>query len=146
LDPTICIYECDARVFLECQNLPRPEKHPDEITIPLAMPKHKVKGIDPLELWYELRKPDRPLIIDVREPREFRQGHIPDAQSIPLMKLFGDISQVPKDRPVVFVCRGGRRSTRATYALSRQGYDNVRVLVGGMLAWETIGLLEAIDQ
>ncbi|HBX68143.1 MAG TPA: sulfate transporter [Chloroflexi bacterium] len=146
LDPTICIYECEARVFLECQNLPRPQKHPHEITLPLTMPAGKVPGLDPLELWYELRKPEHPLIIDVREPREFRQGHIPEAQSIPLMKLFGDISQVPKDRPVVFVCRGGRRSTRATYALSRQGFDNVRVLVGGMQAWETIGLLEAIDQ
>jgi len=146
LDPTICIYECEARVFLECQNLPRPLKHPEEITLPLIMPKGRVKGIDPLELWQELHEPERPIVIDVREPREFRQGHIPNAQSIPLMKLFGDISQVPKDHPVIFVCRGGRRSTRATYALSRQGYENVRVLVGGMQAWETVGLLVAIDR
>ncbi len=147
LDPAVCIYECDARVFLECQNLPRPEVHPTEkeITIPLDMPKHEVNAVEPLNLWDELHKPEIPLIIDVREKREFERGHISQAESIPLLKLFGDISQVPKDRPVVFVCRGGRRSTRATYTLTQQGYDNLRVMRGGMLAWEAAGLLEAID-
>jgi SulP family sulfate permease len=147
LDPAICVYECDARVFLECQNLPRPEKHPSEreITLPLEMPKQDVVSVTPQELWEELHTSTAPMIIDVREKREFSRGHIPQAKLIPLLNLFGDISQVPKDRPVVFVCRGGRRSTRATYALSRQGYKNVRVLQGGMLAWETAGLLQAID-
>jgi rhodanese-related sulfurtransferase len=84
-------------------------------------------------------------VIDVREAREFHREHIPESQSIPLLKLFGDITQVPKDRKVVFVCRGGRRSTRATYALINQGFDNVRVLKGGILAWENAGLLEAVD-
>jgi len=147
LDPTICIYECDVRVFLECQNLPRPQKHPKEreITLPLEMPKQDVEKVEPQELWKEIHTSGAPVIIDVREKREFTRGHIPQAKSIPLLKLFGDISQVPKDQPVVFVCLGGRRSTRATYALSRQGYKNLRVLDGGMLAWEAAGLLEAID-
>jgi SulP family sulfate permease len=145
LDPTICIYECDTRVFLECQNLPRPEKYPGEITIPLDVPKHDVNHLDARALWDELHTPQPPLVIDVREPREFRQGHIPEALSIPLSRLFLDTAQVPKDRPVVFVCRSGRRSTRATYTLSRQGFDNLRVLQGGMVAWEAAGLLEAIE-
>ncbi len=145
LDPTICIYECDTRVFLECQNLPRPEKYPGEITIPLDVPKHDVNHLDARALWDELHTPQPPLVIDVREPREFRQGHIPEALSIPLNRLFLDTAQVPKDRPVVFVCRGGRRSTRATYTLGKQGFDNLRVLQGGMVAWEAAGLLEAIE-
>ena len=147
LDPAICIYECDARVFLECQNLPRPSKHPKEkeVTLPLIMPKHHVNEVDPLALWDELHTATAPVIIDVREKREFLQGHIPQAKSIPLLALFGDISQVPRDKQVVFVCRGGRRSTRATYALVRQGYSDLRVLKGGMLAWEAAGLLEAIE-
>jgi SulP family sulfate permease len=147
LDPAICIYECEARVFLECQNLPRPQQHPKEreITLPLEMPEQDVKSVESQKLWDELHTPSAPVIIDVREKREFTRGHIPQAESIPLLELFGDISQVPKNQPVVFVCRGGRRSTRATYTLSRQGYQNVRVLQGGMLAWEAAGLLEAID-
>jgi len=145
LDPAICIYECEARVFMECQNLPRPKKHGLEKSIYMEIPKHEVDSVSSLELWEELHQAEPPLVIDVREVREFHRGHIPQAKSIPLMQLFGDISQVPKDGRVVFVCRGGRRSTRATYALSNQGFDNVCVLLGGMLAWETAGLLEAVD-
>ncbi len=147
LDPAICVYECDARVFLECQNIPRPERHPreKEITLPLGVPQDEIKTVEPLVLWNELHGPNAPLVIDVREMREFRRGHISQAKLIPLLKLFGDISQVPKDCPVVIVCRGGRRSTRATSALTKQGFENLRVLQGGMYAWELAGLLEAID-
>ena len=146
VDPAVCIYECEARVFLECQNLPRPARHPSEPPPHIAIPNHEIESVEAQALWDELHDLDAPLVVDVRERREFNQGHIPQAQLIPLLKLFGDISQIPKDRPVVFVCRSGRRSTRATYALSNQGFENVRFLQGGMLAWEAAGLLEAVDQ
>jgi SulP family sulfate permease len=145
LDPAICIYECEARVFLECQNLPRPARHGLEKSIQLEMPICEVPSITPLDLWQELHQTARPFLVDVRETREFRRGHIPEAHSIPLFQLFGDISLVPKEQSVIFICRGGRRSTRATFALINQGYENVRVLHGGMLAWEAAGLLEAVD-
>jgi SulP family sulfate permease len=147
LDPAVCIYECEARVFLECQNLPRPARHVVELEPPhIAMPTHEVNSVDARKLWDDLHKPNPPMVIDVRESREFHQGHIPQARLIPLHKLFGDISQVPKDKPVVFVCRSGRRSTRATFALANQGFENVRVLRGGILAWEAAGFLEAVDR
>jgi SulP family sulfate permease len=147
LDPAVCIYECESRVFLECQNLPRPPRHPVEQPPPhIDIPKREVESVAPLDLWDELHQSHPPMVIDVREQREYRLGHIPQAQLIPLLKLFGDISQVPKDHPVIFVCRAGRRSTRATYALANQGFENVRALRGGMLAWEAAGLLEAVDQ
>ena len=85
LDPAICIYECEVRIFMECQNLPRPQKHPKEkeITLPLTMPKQEVSSVEPLELWDELHKTDVPLIIDVREKREFERGHIRQARVNP---------------------------------------------------------------
>jgi rhodanese-related sulfurtransferase len=55
------------------------------------------------------------------------------------------MSGLAQDNEMVVVCRGGRRSTRATYFLQNKGYKNVRVLRGGMLAWEQAGLLEAVD-
>ena len=147
LDPAVCIYECEARVFLECQNLPRPARHAVELELPhIAMPKQEVATVDAQELWDELHKPNPPLVIDVRESREYQRGHIPQARLIPLLKLFSDTSQVPKDMPVVFVCRSGRRSTRATFAFTNQGFENVRALRGGVLAWEAAGFLEAVDQ
>jgi SulP family sulfate permease len=145
LDPAVCIYECEARVFKECQNLPRPGKLPDEVRMPLAIPSHPVATISSLALWQELHQEKPPVVIDVREPREFHQGHIPQAESIPLFRLIQDPSQIPQIRPAVLVCRSGRRSTRAIFMLNQKGFSNLRILEGGMLAWENAGLLDAVD-
>ena len=111
----------------------------------MPVPEGQLNRLEPQDLWLRLHQPNPPLVIDVREPREFKQGHIMEAKSIPLVQLLIDTAQIPKDRNVVFVCRGGRRSTRATYLLSKQGFNNVIVMTGGMLAWEAAGLLEAVD-
>ncbi len=145
LDPTICIYECDQRVFKECQNLPKRINHPIETPLQTEIPAGRVPGISPKELWAELHSENPPQIIDVREPREFKKMHILQAQSTPLFRLLSDSSIIPKDTPLVFVCHGGRRSTRATYLFSNQGFKNIRVLRGGMLAWDAANLIEAVD-
>ena len=146
LDPAICIYECEQRVFMECQNLPKRIDHPLESHIHTEIPVGEVNGITPIELWQELHQEQPPHVIDVREPREFKHMRILQAQSIPLFTLLSDFSQIQKDAPTIFVCHGGRRSTRATYLFNKQGFENVRVLQGGMLAWEAACLLEAIEE
>ena len=145
LDPAICIYECNQRVFRECQNLPKRTAHPIEAPIQTEIPTGQVAGITPEELWTELHSENPPTIIDVREPREFKKMHILQAQSIPLFRLLSDSSSIPKEIPVVFVCHGGRRSTRATYLLTNQGYTNIQVLRGGMIAWDAANLIKAIE-
>jgi len=145
LDPTICIYECEARIFLECQNLPKRIKAPGEITIPTEIPTEKIKSIHALDLWEALRKRNPPIVVDVREPREFRRGHIPQARSMPLFELLSDPSDLPQIRPVVLVCRSGRRSTRAAFTLEKRGFTNLQIVEGGLLAWENAGLLEAVE-
>lgn len=145
LDPAVCIYECQARVFKECQNLPRPEIFPAEDLIPLGVPAGPVKSIAPINLWAELHQRTTPIVVDIREPREYHRGHIPQAESIPMFKLISDPDQLPQIRQVVLVCRTGRRSTRAISALNQKGFSNLRILDGGMVAWENDGLLEAVD-
>jgi SulP family sulfate permease len=143
LDPAICIYECPVRVFKECQNLPK-QTYP--LPLHTDIPPDTVADISPRELWQKLHNGlTPPLVIDVREPREFQRSHIPNAQLIPLPKLLTDPPALPTDRDIVLVCRGGRRSTRATHMLRSRGYSNVRVLRGGMLGWEAAGLLEAVE-
>ncbi|MBK8984801.1 MAG: STAS domain-containing protein [Chloroflexi bacterium] len=149
LDPAICIYECPWRVFAECQNLP---KRTDLIGIPKLQetPENTVKTITPQWLWQALHGPTRrPLTIwDVREPREFSRGHIPEAQLLPLADVLAAGEQetaVAPDAPLILVCRQGRRSRRAAYALQQRGFNNVQVLEGGMVAWEAAGLLEAVE-
>ena len=148
LDPAICIYECDVRVFRECQNLPR-SLYMTEARCRLDVSAVDFVGdavtISAEALWAVLYDEAAPIVIDVREPREFKRGHIPGARSVPLPTLLADTGQVPRDGAVALVCRGGRRSERAACLLRKQGYDNVVALRGGMLAWEAENLLEAID-
>ena len=144
LDPAVCIYECELRVFYECQNLPKrtlaqaTDLHTSTSHIQLEM-------VAPRHLWEQLRGAHPPLICDVREPREFQRAHIPGAQSLPLPDVLTGPVDLPHDRPIVLACRTGRRSTRAAQSLQQQGYKNVHVLNGGLVAWEAAGLLEAVD-
>jgi SulP family sulfate permease len=154
LDPAVCIYECEARAFQECQNLPK-RTYPVDIPCHTEIPTGSVADLSPQELWRQSCSDTAPLIIDVREPREFERGHVPQAQSMPLPTLLSRHSdaaaselqgqQLSHERPMILVCRSGRRSTRAAYMLRNRGYESVVVLRGGMLAWEAAGLLEALD-
>lgn len=146
LDPAVCIYECEVRTFKECQNLPK-RIGAEVIPLPLFIPLNGVADIAPQELWRELmRSQNPPLVIDVREPREFQQGHIPQAQLIPLLELANKKTVLPQDRDIVLVCRSGRRSHRAACLLKEKNCTRVRILKGGMLAWEAAKLLEAVDR
>ncbi|MFO7742817.1 MAG: SulP family inorganic anion transporter [Anaerolineae bacterium] len=142
LDPAICIYECSVRAFGPCQNLPK-RLYEAEVDWPEDLEVDEVPQIEAEELWKALRGNEPPLVVDVREPREYDRAHIPEARLIPLPQLLRD-SQVPRDRPVVLVCRGGRRSTRAAAVLRDRGFENVRALEGGLQAWERENLLEAV--
>lgn len=144
LDPAICIYESGVRVFRECQNLPRPDY---AVSIPLTpVNPAEVREIAPRWLWERLREPAPPLVVDVREPREYAAGHIPQARLIPLPKLLAQPPEdLPRDRSIVLVCRSGRRSARAAAALRAQGYEDIAIVRGGMLGWEAANLLEAVD-
>ncbi len=144
LEPAVCIYECDVRAFAECQNLPRP---PEQLKIPplSKLPELMLPTISPNDLYQALRSPNPPLVIDVREPREFKRSHIPQARNAPLSKLLKEPPDIPKDAPLVLVARTTRRSRRAAYVLQQQGFKNLTVLEGGMQAWENVDLLTAVD-
>lgn len=147
LDPAICIYECPYRVFKECVNLPK-QTFPDDIKVlDAGTADKKVEQVTAEELWELIRVvPEKLTIVDVREPREYRRGHIPDAQLVPLTRILTGEHQFDYggEHQIVFVCRSGRRSRRAALQVM-DTQDNVRILKGGMLAWEASGLLDAVD-
>ncbi len=76
-------------------------------------------------------------ILDVREADEFDGplGRIPGAQLIPLGEVEKRAEELDRERPVVAVCRAGRRSAQATVILHRAGFSDVANLAGGMLRW-----------
>ncbi|MBC3193427.1 rhodanese-like domain-containing protein [Pseudonocardia sp. C8] len=77
------------------------------------------------------------LLLDVREPEEWRAGHIEGAFHAPLGDL--DPARFDRDRTVVAICRSGNRSATAAAALAGAGVD-ARNLAGGMKAWAAAGL------
>jgi rhodanese-related sulfurtransferase len=76
-------------------------------------------------------------VIDVREPDEFDGplGHVPGARLVPLATLAEAAGGLPRDKPVVAVCRSGARSAQATVILGKAGFDRIANLAGGMLRW-----------
>ena len=80
-------------------------------------------------------------LIDVRRANEFvgELGHIPNSQLIPLDILDSRIGDLPKDRPVVFICRSGARSATASLMAQEHGYNNTYNLAGGMVRWNALG-------
>jgi rhodanese-related sulfurtransferase len=75
-----------------------------------------------------------PLVIDVRQPEEFHQGHIAGAKLIPLAELRKRMKELPQGREIVCVCASGSRSGSAAKLLAKEGYT-VFDMQGGMRAW-----------
>ena len=82
------------------------------------------------------------LLLDVRQPEEFSAIHAPNAQLIPLGDLPARMQEISayKDKPIVVICRSGRRSAKAVELLKEAGYSNVSNIAGGIQGWESDGL------
>ena len=77
----------------------------------------------------------------MREPAEFDGplGHIRGALLVPLGDLAARAKELPRDKPVVAVCRAGSRSAHATAILQKAGFADFANLPGGMLRWRAEG-------
>ncbi len=78
-------------------------------------------------------------IVDVREPDEWAEGHIPGAMHIPLGQLQVQHKKLDPARPVITVCRSGGRSLNAANLLKDAGFADVKSITGGMGAWVRAG-------
>jgi rhodanese-related sulfurtransferase len=78
------------------------------------------------------------LLVDVREPDEYRNGFVPGAVNIPMSVLPVRVHELPKDREVHIICQSGGRSMQVTMWLQRQGYRPVNIH-GGTLTWVQAG-------
>jgi rhodanese-related sulfurtransferase len=94
--------------------------------------------IDPKDLQKRIAGKEPIFILDVREPQEYRAGHVEGAVLIPLGDLPKRCAEVPKDKQVVVCCKMGGRSSQAVEFLRKKGYDNILNLSGGYDAWAKI--------
>jgi rhodanese-related sulfurtransferase len=78
-------------------------------------------------------------VLDVREPDEWAQAHIPGATLIPLGELQARVNELPKDQPVLVYCRSGNRSAAGRDFLKTAGFENVTSMSGGITQWIAAG-------
>jgi rhodanese-related sulfurtransferase len=99
---------------------------------------HGPATIDTAGLREQLTAGSGPRIIDVRTPAEFETAHIPGAYNVPLDLLQEHRAELRRhlDEDVVLVCRSGARATQAGQTLAGAGLPNVKILTGGIIAWQ----------
>ena len=115
----------------------------------IAAARARIREIQPTELL-ELQQFGCP-VVDVREPEEFAEGHIPGAVNIPRGLLEFEVDGHPavryataealahRERPVILYCLSGGRSALAAAALQGLGFTSPLSLAGGILHWEDAG-------
>lgn len=143
IDPIVCVHGCEHRVFAECQAI---VKHPSSEHLPV-LPHRSLDAAKFLEpaVFRELVDAGNALVIDVREPEEYRQGHLAGSILLPLRTLYDAVGQLPRDRMLLIVDRSGRRTARAMQTLRDLEFESYRGLKGGVLAWRAFGFPLAVE-
>lgn len=96
--------------------------------------------LEPAALAAQLASQDAPQVLDVREQREWDQGHLSNAHFIPFHRLPTRTDELDPQRPVAVYCATGQRSSIAASILERAGFRDVVNVAGGITAWTKAGL------
>lgn len=104
---------------------------------PLRRIIYKLKFVSPMEAVNSINR-ENAVVVDVRGSAEFRTGHIVGALDIPYADLKTRAAEVDKykTRPVIVVDRNGQGAAKAAMAFRKRGLEDVRVLAGGVAAWQ----------
>jgi len=103
----------------------------------------ELKTVTPHELIDLTAAGVRMQIVDVRTPREYKSGHLPDAVNIPLDDLRGRAGELDTEQTAILYCGIGYRSYHGTKILAARGFKDVRNLSGGMSTWQWVGKVVA---
>ncbi len=102
-------------------------------------PVHRIELISTEELARRVDGEGGPVVLDVRNKDEFAGEHIPGSLHIPYGDLADRLDEVPRDRPIAAICRGGKRSGLAASILQRAGFEDVIHVAKGVPAWRSEG-------
>ena len=83
------------------------------------------------------------VVIDARDTGQFAKGHIPGAINMDWRQVLAKRNDIPKNKPVLIYCNTGSLSAQAGFALRVAGWENVRILQGGMEEWKARGGFDA---
>ncbi len=99
-----------------------------------------VPAVDVHTAAERLSSPQPPILVDVREPDEFRAVRVGGSVLMPLSTFLHRHEQLPKDTPLLVLCAAGGRSASATAHLLANGWSDVTNVAGGIITWERAGL------
>src|SRR6058998_4298154 len=105
-----------------------------------SLPLPAMEQISVEELRQRIEEKSIDLILDVRRPKEWEGGHIPQATSMPLDHLAEAASSLNRDARIAAICASGYRSSVATSLLEQLGFRKISNVVGGMSAWNNAKL------
>lgn len=74
-------------------------------------------------------------ILDVRQPEEYAQGYVPTAYLLPLGEIEQRLDEIPRDIPVIVICKIGARSAQAAQILDDNGFDSISNMAVGTMGW-----------
>lgn len=86
------------------------------------------------------------LVIDARDAGQFAKGHIPGAINMDWRQVLAKRNEIPKDKPVLIYCNTGSLSAQAGFAMRVAGWENLRILQGGMEEWKAKGGFDAASK
>jgi len=95
----------------------------------------KLNAISTAELQERLEKGEKLTIIDVREPWEYAEGHVPGSVLKPLGEIRTWANELKKQDEILLICRTASRSAMAYQFLNRMGFTNLKNVSGGMVTW-----------
>ncbi|MCX6141051.1 MAG: rhodanese-like domain-containing protein [Candidatus Kapabacteria bacterium] len=95
------------------------------------------KEISSTDLHARLDAGEAIVLLDVRQPEEYAEQHIPNSILIPLGELPDRVDELEdyRDKEIVVICRSGSRSGQACMFLTMSGFENAVNMRGGMLSW-----------
>jgi rhodanese-related sulfurtransferase len=107
----------------------------------VAEAKKNIQEISAQDTAAALKRGDT-LLIDVRDPDEWQESHIPGAKNFSRGTVELEIEEAAPDFSTLIIthCGGGGRSALAAESLQRMGYKNVKSMAGGFKAWRAAGL------
>jgi len=103
--------------------------------VPAQEPKVTEGEIEVTEVKAKLDRGDNFVLIDVREPHEYKIASIPGAKLVPLGEVPKRLDEFDKNADIVIHCKSGMRSAKACGILKQAGFQHVRNMKGGILAW-----------
>jgi len=95
----------------------------------------KMNTISTAELQARLENGEKLNIIDVREPWEYAEGHVPGSVLKPLGQIRSWAAELDKSDEILLICRTSSRSAMAYQYLSALGFKNLKTVTGGMVTW-----------